>query len=364
MKFAFRDPELARLARIALDLDAEMALGGADGLIAAEGANAPFPLFKASFTTQAAGSLTSLWTATGNPGAGGTPASGAGVVPTNATAGALPFTNPASGITSYLTGFSPVAATAGSFCLVDRCCTTAGLSGTSTSAQTVNSTALTRYLGATTVRTVTVTSGSDAVADTAATGLERGQAISGTGIPTATWVGTVTPGTGYLLSSSPTTQTNVNATANGTSVTLTAPAGANFPCLEVYSALGGTSVTATISYTNQNGVAGQSASCVIPITAKIGLLIPFVLASGDWGVQSVQTVTLSATTGTAGSFGVSLLQVLSPWVGIAVPNCAVPLDFAGCDLAQVAPNACLALIALPSTTSTGIVYCNFSISNG
>jgi len=68
--------------------------------------------------------------------------------------------------------------------------------------------------------TATVTSGSYSVADSSITASDQGQAVSGTGIPTGTYVGSVTTGTSFLLSSSPTSQVNVSATANGSSVTI------------------------------------------------------------------------------------------------------------------------------------------------
>jgi len=66
----------------------------------------------------------------------------------------------------------------------------------------------------------TVTSGSDSVADTSILASDQGKTVTGTGIPTGTYVGSVTTGTGFLLSSSTTSQVNVNATANGSSVTI------------------------------------------------------------------------------------------------------------------------------------------------
>jgi hypothetical protein len=64
------------------------------------------------------------------------------------------------------------------------------------------------------------TASSPTVTDSAVTALDQGRAVTGTGIPASTFVGTVTPGVSYLLSSSATTQSNVNATATG-SPTLT-----------------------------------------------------------------------------------------------------------------------------------------------
>ena len=69
--------------------------------------------------------------------------------------------------------------------------------------------------------TATVTSGSDSVADSSIAAADQGKEVTGTGIPAGTYVGTVTPGTSFLLSSSQTSQVNVNATANGTAVTIT-----------------------------------------------------------------------------------------------------------------------------------------------
>lgn len=66
--------------------------------------------------------------------------------------------------------------------------------------------------------TATVTSGSATVADTAITALDQGRAVTGTGVPANTYVGTVTAGVSFLLSSSATSQVNVNASAPGTSV--------------------------------------------------------------------------------------------------------------------------------------------------
>ena len=70
--------------------------------------------------------------------------------------------------------------------------------------------------------TATVISGSPMVFDSSIQSVDNSKPVTGTGIPANTYVGTVTPGTSFLLSSSPTSQVNVNATANGTAVTLPA----------------------------------------------------------------------------------------------------------------------------------------------
>lgn len=83
--------------------------------------------------------------------------------------------------------------------------------------------------------------------------------------------------------------------------------------LEVFTVIGGTATTVTTSYTNQAGTAGQiSVASVFGGTGarEAGLVQPLPLASGDYGVRSVESVTLAASTLTAGNFGVVLMKPL------------------------------------------------------
>lgn len=97
----------------------------------------------------------------------------------------------------------------------------------------------------------------------------------------------------------------------------------NMVALEIYTAIGATGTTVKMSYTNQAGTAGQ----ISPLTA-IGAsgdngqarTIWMPLAQGDTGVRSVESVTLTATTGTAGDFGVTIFRplrlVAAPGIGL------------------------------------------------
>jgi hypothetical protein len=264
-----------------------MAIVTMDGLVAALAASQFVDTYEASITSQAAGSFASLWTAGGHPAAGATPASVGGAIPTSATAGAIPFTNPTGGNTLYLARGMASSANTNSIILIDRLVHTAGLSGTSTSAQTV--------------------------------------------------------GTG--------------------TITRTYNAGTNVSCwIEVYTQLGATGVTATVSYTNQSGTSGKSGSAAIPATAKVGCVIPVSLASGDTGVQSVQTVTLSASTGTAGSFGVTLAQRICTFPVIAALGQI--MDYAQLSLPVIQPSACLSYYVLCSTTTTGTIISELTFAQG
>jgi hypothetical protein len=69
----------------------------------------------------------------------------------------------------------------------------------------------------------------------------------------------------------------------------------------------------TVSYTNQAGVSGRT-TAVQAIggsgNSSTGRMIFLPLQAGDTGVRSVESVTLIATTGTAGNFGVALFKIL------------------------------------------------------
>lgn len=82
---------------------------------------------------------------------------------------------------------------------------------------------------------------------------------------------------------------------------------------EIYTQIGTTATTITCSYTNSAGTAGRT-SIAITFGAtnnrEAGRLLPFPLQAGDVGVKSVENVTVLATTGTAGNFGVTLFRPL------------------------------------------------------
>ncbi len=86
----------------------------------------------------------------------------------------------------------------------------------------------------------------------------------------------------------PTSGTDDTAATTGEGVLL---------AVEVSAATGAGTPTITISYTNQAGTAGRSATNIIPTVASsaIGATYFIGLQAGDTGVRSVQSLTLSAT---------------------------------------------------------------------
>ena len=83
--------------------------------------------------------------------------------------------------------------------------------------------------------------------------------------------------------------------------------------IEHWTDVGSTETTLTASYTNQAGTSGRTTQALPFGRTSIGdyMCQPLILQAGDTGVQSVESVTLAATTGTAGDFGVKIIRPLA-----------------------------------------------------
>lgn len=123
--------------------------------------------------------------------------------------------------------------------------------------------------------------------------------------------------------------------------------------LEWYSDTGATGVNATCAVTYDDGSVGNVV-VALAATMRASRMLPILPAvAGRW-IKSVQSVTLSATTGTAGSFGVTATRFRA-FVGCNVANKTELYDWAALGLPQVPDDACLMLVCLPSTTTTGAI---------
>lgn len=122
-----------------------MAVSTLDGLVAALTAGESLAFSKSAFTSEGAGTFHSLWAVPGYPGAGAAAGSVNGVIPTDATAGAFPFTNAAGALNNYLGYISAASATACTLILYDRLWHNSALVGNVTTTQTFTQPALTRY---------------------------------------------------------------------------------------------------------------------------------------------------------------------------------------------------------------------------
>lgn len=134
--------------------------------------------------------------------------------------------------------------------------------------------------------------------------------------------------------------------------------------LEIYSAVGSTATTATISYTNQAGVSGRISKPVVfggSSESTQSRFIPIPLQDDDTGVQSVQSVTLTASTASAGNFGITLFRPLMLFPNFAQAIEAIqPRTFNtliggfGC-CPEILDDACLGLLGIANSTNVGVI---------
>lgn len=124
--------------------------------------------------------------------------------------------------------------------------------------------------------------------------------------------------------------------------------------LEWYTDTGATASNATVAVTYDDGSTGNLAVIAVGGTVRASRMIPLTPAVAGRFIRGVTSVTLSASTGTAGSFGVTATR---PRTGVSsnVANKVEPFDWAQLGLPEVPNNACLQMVMLCSTTTTGTV---------
>ena len=273
-----------------------------DNLVKALGNNSSrIVLDKASIASQTANSYCSLWRATGQPGQGAIPT----VVATcnNTMVGTIGFKQQTSPITSYGAYLEIATGNAAmTMELHDRLASMGGLNGTLTTAQSVN--------------------------------LDLS----------------------ILLS---TDNINVRKGDNNYSDVQW--------WLEWYTATGGTAVTATIAVTYNDGTTGNLSALSLasfrPASHMISInsLIPSA-QSGKF-IRGIVSVTLSATSGTAGNFGVTVTR---PRMTLSSPiaNFKFIADWAQLGLPEIYNSSAIFPIVLTPTTSTGTVRGGGKIAHG
>lgn len=126
----------------------------------------------------------------------------------------------------------------------------------------------------------------------------------------------------------------------------------------IWSAIGATASTVSVSYTNSDGTPGRTSTATAiggSSAQAASRLIVIPLQPGDLGVRSVESVTIAGTTGTAGDFGVVLFKPLGAIFNNAHENYAEPNFITG--WAGALPDiddACLGLIKMGSSDITTV----------
>lgn len=244
---------------------------------------------KASSTSEGAGTWQSLWKAAGDPPAGSNPpafSSGSGYVPTKATTGAIPYTNPTNGNTLHCLNSEVALAQIGQPTLLDRLWHCSGFACNSTSAQNINT------FG-------TLPSGRNPA--------DKSIEIWG----------------------------------------------------EFYTAPGATASVFTLTGTDLNGNTGRTWTYSKPANAEtVGQMVQFIPGGGNpattRGCQSLDSLQLSASTGSAGDFGVTIVRRINTWVNRQA-NVSELKDAYQMALARIFDDSCLSVMVYCSTTSTGLL---------
>ena len=134
--------------------------------------------------------------------------------------------------------------------------------------------------------------------------------------------------------------------------------------VEISTTAGGYTPTITVNYTNAAGVAGRSAANIQPTTASaaVGAFFPIGLQTGDAGVRSVQTLTLSTTWGG----GVMHLVAYRVLARLDLPNALAgnSLDAVTGGLPKFHNNSVPFLIFMPSATTISTIQGHLAMSHG
>ena len=244
---------------------------------------------KASIANQTAGTYCSLWRATGQPAQGAIPGT-TPAVPTKATTGALGFTNQTDPVYNYLLWMALASGNAAmTIELWDRVAHMGGL-----------------VLNVTTQQNIS--------------GLNLG-----TLAPPAARVGS----------------------ANYSDIQW---------FLETYTDGGSTASNATINVTYDDDTTGNLNTQAVGGTLRASRLLPLtpLIPTAQQGkfIKGVNSVTLSASTGTAGNFGFTAYRP-RPAMPLAIANKMEVFDWAQLGLPNIPNDACMTIVALTSTTSSG-----------
>ena len=255
---------------------------------------------KASIANAAAGQYHSLWRATGQPGQGAIPAAAANC--NQSTTGCLTFNQQTAPAKSYLAYLEAASSNSAMTVEVhDRLMHMGGLNGTLTTAQTV---------------------GMDFYEVTADNMVER---IGDSNYSDVQW------------------------------------------WLEWYTDTGATVVTATVAVTYSDGSTGNLTAVSLAANRRASFMQPLngLIPAGVAGkfIRAVTSVTLSATTGAAGSFGVTATR-LRGTLFIPIANAKYGADWASLPISTVPNSACPFIAVLTSTTTTGTLRGGGKIAHG
>ena len=272
-----------------------------DGIVSALGNNSSRIIIdKSTLASQLAGIYCSTWRATGQPGQGAIPT--IAEIPTSATLGAMGFANQTSPLSSYL-GYAFIACSNATATIEihDRLAHCGGLVLNVTTPQTTNLPINLETLGLVSER--------------------RGSSDFG---DVQWW-------------------------------------------LEVYAAGGATASNATINVTFNDDSTGNLNTIAVGATINVGRMygIDALRTAAQQGknIKGINSITISASTGTAGNFGFTATRPRAT-LPIVVGNKMEVFDWAQLGFPEIANDSCLFPMVLPTTTSSGTIRGGGKIAHG
>jgi len=133
----------------------------------------------------------------------------------------------------------------------------------------------------------------------------------------------------------------------------------NMAWYEIYTVIGTTGTTLTMTYTNQAGTGSQTSTINIGATGfrEVTRAQRIPLAAGDTGIQAIEKVKLTASTATAGDFGITIAQPLA-WIPVGAAGTAGWRDYTTGlpGIPVINPDACLALMFLPAAATAPEIW--------
>lgn len=137
--------------------------------------------------------------------------------------------------------------------------------------------------------------------------------------------------------------------------------------LEWYTDTGATVTTATVAVTYNDGTTGNLTGVSLAATRRASFMQPLngliPAASGGKFIRAVNTVTLPASTGTVGNFGVTATRLRGS-LFMPIANAKFSADWANLPINTIPNSACPFIAVLASTTSTGLLRGGGKIAHG
>lgn len=138
----------------------------------------------------------------------------------------------------------------------------------------------------------------------------------------------------------------------------------NIAFYEIYATVGGTGTTLTMTYTDDAGNSGQTSTINFGAVGfrETQRIQAIPLAAGDLGVRAVEKVKLTATTATAGNFGITIARPLA-YVPIGLSGGSGWRDFTTGlpSIPKIDDDACLQWLWVAGSTTVPDIWAGIAV---